>query len=97
MTTTISRIIEQQHDDIIERWERQANKASAAKGLTHIELKNLLPVYLSSLVQRISLPTHQQSEDQKQLVANHLSTRLRQGFVLLIRSGGHSIYAAAAI
>jgi len=82
MPTSISKIIEENSAEIITRFEVEARRSIGGKGLTRPELVNHLPIYLASLVQRVSRPTDQQAIDQKWLVDSHLASRLRQGFVL---------------
>src|SRR5689334_89402 len=80
MTTRIGEIITEKRTEIIEHWESEAKKSVSASGLSRSEVLNLVPVYLSSLAQQVSVPTYQECIDQKRLIDSHLSTRLRQGF-----------------
>jgi signal transduction histidine kinase len=70
--------IQTQHRHIIEDWAAQARRAAAARGLSRPELQNMMPRFLSWLAESDGGAPEQGRE----LVANHLSSRLRQGFNL---------------
>lgn len=61
-------------DEILAAWAREASRAASARGLSDIELKNLMPACLSALTG---------GEDWDELmrhIESHLSDRIRWGF-----------------
>jgi signal transduction histidine kinase/CheY-like chemotaxis protein len=77
----VATIIRARHDDIVKLWSEESRRAASARGLTKPQFENLMPVFLSELA---SADTEfgQLSHRQLDLIENHLSTRLRQGFDL---------------
>lgn len=78
---SLAEIIRSNHTKIIDRWTSEARKAAAARGLDRPEFQNLIPTYLLALADagdELGLFQGQRRE----LVENHLSSRLRQGFQL---------------
>src|ERR1051325_7199837 len=80
-TGSIARIIAEHHGEIVRRWTEQSGRAASARGLTRPQFENLMPVFLSELAVT-GTEFGQLSGRQRDLIENHLSTRLRQGFDL---------------
>lgn len=77
----IATIIRLHHNDIIRFWTEESSRAASARGLTKPQFENLMPLFLSELAAANAEPG-QLSGRQRDLIENHLSTRLRQGFDL---------------
>jgi signal transduction histidine kinase len=77
----IATIIRERHDEIVRLWSEDAVRAASARGLTKPQFENLMPVFLSELA-AVDTELGQLSGRQRDLIENHLSTRLRQGFDL---------------
>jgi signal transduction histidine kinase/CheY-like chemotaxis protein len=77
----IATVIRQHHDEIIRLWTEEAFRSASARGLTRPQFENLMPVFLSELA-TADTELGQLSGRQRDLIENHLSTRLRQGFDL---------------
>ena len=77
----VAAIIREHHDEIIRQWTEEAFRSASARGLTKPQFENLMPVFLSELA-TADTELGQLSDRQRDLIENHLSTRLRQGFDL---------------
>ncbi len=77
MATTIRK----HHDEIIRLWREESSRAASARGLTKPQFENLMPRFLSELADADTELGHL-SGRQHDLIENHLSARLRQGFDL---------------
>jgi signal transduction histidine kinase/CheY-like chemotaxis protein len=77
----IAIIIREHHDEIIRLWTEESRRSASARGLTRPQFENLMPVFLSELAATDTEFGHL-SGRQRDLIENHLSTRLRQGFDL---------------
>ena len=77
----VAAIIREHHDEIIRVWTEEAFRSASARGLTKPQFQNLMPVFLSELA-AADTELGQLSGRQRDLIENHLSTRLRQGFDL---------------
>ncbi len=77
---TVAQIIGARRAQIIERWLDDARRAASARGLQRPELANMLPAYLATLGRSTS--EEPPTDEQRALLQNHLSHRLRQGFDL---------------
>src|ERR1051326_3539383 len=77
----VAAIIREHHDEIIRQWTEEAFRSASARGLTKPQFENLMPVFLSELA-TADTELGQLSGRQRDLIENHLSTRLRQGFDL---------------
>jgi signal transduction histidine kinase/CheY-like chemotaxis protein len=77
----IAAIIREHHDEIIGLWTEEARRSASARGLTKLQFENLMPHFLSELAAS-DTDLGQLSGRQRDLIENHLSTRLRQGFDL---------------
>src|SRR5947209_17722387 len=80
-TGSIATIIAEHHDEIVRLWTEESYRAASARGLTRPQFENLMPVFLSELA-ATGTEFGQLSGRQRDLIENHLSTRLRQGFDL---------------
>ena len=80
-TANIATIIRDQHDEIVRLWTEESCRSASARGLTRPQFENLMPVFLSELA-ATGTEFGQLSGRQRDLIENHLSTRLRQGFDL---------------
>src|ERR1041385_8066627 len=78
---SIASLIAANHDEIVRLWTEQSRRAASARGLTTLQFENLMPVFLSALAVT-DTEFGQLSGRQRDLIENHLSTRLRQGFDL---------------
>jgi signal transduction histidine kinase/CheY-like chemotaxis protein len=79
--SNIATIIREHHDEIIRQWSEDAVRAASARGLTKPQFENLMPSFLSELA-ATETELGQLSGRQRDLIENHLSSRLRQGFDL---------------
>lgn len=70
---SLAEIIEQKHDEIMNRWAAKAQQAASARGLDQPELRNVLPRFLTALAA---------SSDPAEFVEHHLTDRVRRGFQL---------------
>lgn len=61
-------------DEILEAWATEANKAASARGLSDVELRNLIPVCLSALTGGADW------DELMRHIESHLSDRIRRGF-----------------
>jgi len=77
----IATVIREHHDEIVRLWTEASRRSASARGLTRPQFENLMPVFLSELA-ATDTELGQLSVRQRDLIANHLSTRLRQGFDL---------------
>jgi signal transduction histidine kinase len=66
-------VIAMDHDAIVARWLAVAGHAASARGLDEPALTDVIPKYLAALAS---------GSTGRELVENHFSTRLRQGFQL---------------
>ncbi|PYR97243.1 MAG: histidine kinase [Acidobacteria bacterium] len=80
-TAHIATIIREQHDEIVRLWTEESCRSASARGLTKPQFENLMPVFLSELA-AADTELGKLSGRQRELIENHLSTRLRQGFDL---------------
>src|SRR5438477_2393265 len=80
-TGSIATIIAEHHDEIVRLWTEESCRSASARGLTRPQFENLMPVFLSELA-ATGTEFGQLSGRQRDLIENHLSTRLRQGFDL---------------
>jgi signal transduction histidine kinase len=80
-TANIATIIRVHHDEIVRLWTEESCRSASARGLTRPQFENLMPVFLSELA-ATDTEFGQLSGRQRDLIENHLSTRLRQGFDL---------------
>src|SRR5438093_5975979 len=80
-TANIATIIREHHDEIVRLWTEESCRSASARGLTKPQFENLMPVFLSELAAADTKYGHL-SGRQRDLIENHLSTRLRQGFDL---------------
>src|SRR5262245_13213530 len=78
---TIAHIIRSQHDEIIELWTREARQSASALGLTTPEFENIIPHFLSELA-IAGDDLGKFNSRRRELVENHLSSRIRLGFDL---------------
>jgi len=76
----IATVIREHQNEIVERWSQEARKAASAKGLSEPEFQNIMPDFISALGSATDIG--QFSAKRRQLVDNHLSSRIRQGFDL---------------
>jgi hypothetical protein len=77
---SVSAIIAQQREQLIERWVEGAHRVASTRGLGRPQLTNLMPAYLSTLGRSPSADSP--TTEQRHLIEHHLSLRLRQGFEL---------------
>jgi signal transduction histidine kinase len=61
-------------DEILEAWASEANRAASARGLSDVELRNLIPVCLSALTGGADW------DELMRHIESHLSDRIRRGF-----------------
>jgi signal transduction histidine kinase len=80
--STVGEVIGRHHDDILHQWAERAGRAAFAEGLSPPELVSMMPDYLASLGRQDTDDPIQLSGPQQALIERHLSSRLRQGFVL---------------
>jgi signal transduction histidine kinase/ActR/RegA family two-component response regulator len=78
---SIAAIIREHHDEIIGLWTEESCRSASARGLTKPQFENLMPHFLSELAAS-DTDLGQLSGRQRELIENHLSARLRQGFDL---------------
>jgi signal transduction histidine kinase len=77
---TVAEIIETRGEQILRQWVEGARHAASARGLRGPQLTNMISEYVAALGRSsgVDSPT----PEQRQLIENHLSQRLRQGFDL---------------
>ena len=80
MMRTVAEIVATRRVQIVERWLDDARRAASARGLRRPELANMIPVYVATLGRSTS--AEPPTDEQRALLQNHLSHRLRQGFDL---------------
>ena len=76
---TIGDVIARHHSEILRMWTQTAQQSPSARELTGPEVASTIPAYLSLLGKGDGVRL---SDEQRQLVEHHLSTRLRSGFNL---------------
>jgi len=69
--------IQRHRNAIVERWAAEAQKAASARGLSGLELRNLMPAYLAALAGGEDSP-----ERLREHLESHLGSRIRHGFDL---------------
>lgn len=74
----IAQSIVDNRERILALWTEAAKEAASARGLSPIAFRNMIAQYLSALAD----PPAQGDDGRQQLLEQHLSTRLRQGFEL---------------
>jgi len=77
---TLRELIDSHREWILDEWSQLVSTSASARGLSRPELYNLIPAYLSLLAR--SEPAAALSDEQRRLIENHLSHRLRQGYEL---------------
>jgi signal transduction histidine kinase len=80
--SSVGEIIGRHHDEILHLWAEGAGRAAFAEGLSPPELVSMMPDYLASLGRDAQVEAVQLTGTQQALIERHLSSRLRQGFVL---------------
>lgn len=73
---SVSRVIRERRDSIVERWAAGARRAASARGLEEPELVDVIPRYLDLLAEDSS------EEERAELVEAHFAARLHEGFQL---------------
>ena len=72
---SVAQLIERHHEQIVSAWTQQARQFASARGLDEPALRNIMPVYLSSL-------KDSSADEHRKYVDIHLASRVRQGFQL---------------
>jgi signal transduction histidine kinase len=78
---TLRELIESHREWILDEWSDAVGTSVSARGLSRPELHNLIPAYLT-LLARAPRAASTLTDEQKRLIENHLSHRLRQGYEL---------------
>ena len=76
----IREIIRDNQTDIFQHWREQVRPTASARGLTAPEFDNILPRFLFALGEATELGEF--SGRRREIIENHLSSRIRQGFDL---------------
>jgi len=79
---TVGGVIDANQAAIVQMWMEGSREALFAEGLTQLQLKNMMPEYLSLLGRGRPGDSAGLSGAQQALIERHLSNRLRQGAVL---------------
>lgn len=80
-TNTVAKLLRSARHEVLRAWADEASRAAAARGLSRPEFENLVVRFLDALSdERYDLGTF--SGRPREVLAAHLSTRLRQGFQL---------------
>jgi signal transduction histidine kinase len=80
--STVGEVIGRHHDAILQQWTERAAQSASSDGLSPPELVSMMPEYLASLGRNDADDPVQLTGFQQALIERHLSSRLRQGFVL---------------
>jgi signal transduction histidine kinase len=78
----LAALLRQRHEDILNLWREEANRAASARGLSKPEFDNMLPRFLSAIADADLDALGKVTGDRRKLIENHLASRLRQGFDL---------------
>jgi signal transduction histidine kinase len=79
---SIHEVIQSHHSEILGMWTEAARQRASARGLTAHELTGTMPAFLAALGDQEAAEPAQLSDGQRDLIAHHLSGRLRHGFEL---------------
>jgi signal transduction histidine kinase len=78
---SLAEVIRKHQDQILERWNREAERSAGARGLGHPEFQDIIPTYLLSLADA-GEELGRFTRIRREHVESHFSSRLRQGFQL---------------
>jgi signal transduction histidine kinase len=79
---TVGEIIARNRSAIVEAWADEAQRAASARGLSRPEFENVIPLYVEALTHDGGHRAGRLDGRRRELVENHLATRLNQGFDL---------------
>ncbi len=79
---TVAEIIARNRSGIVKAWADEAQRAASARGLSRPEFENVIPLYVEALTQDGGHRAGRLDGRRRELVENHLATRLNQGFDL---------------
>jgi signal transduction histidine kinase len=79
---SIHKVIASHQTEILDMWTQSIREQPSARGLTPSELASTIPAYLAVLGANGTTDTDDLSDDERQIIEQHLSSRLRSGFEL---------------